>query len=129
MSNVTYIHPIYVNSEKRAVFDGSLQGFRTAVRNLGIEISDLHQGVMFGEDTGEEVADYLFDMQEDACWVLEGDMEGIDSLAVYVDTREPCEPYKVPPVFASEEEEAEHLAWRANVTSYEGNPRYAGMEL
>jgi hypothetical protein len=128
MNNISYIHPIYVNAEQRAVYDGSLQGFRKAVANLGIEISELHQGAMFGEDTTEEVCDYLFDMHEDACWVLEGDMAGIDSLAVYVDTREPCEPYKVPPVFASEEERAEHLAWRANVTSYEGNPRYAGME-
>ena len=123
MNNVSYMHPIYVNAEQRAVYDGSLQGFRKAVANLGISLSDLIQGSMHGEDTSEEVSDYLFDMHEDACWVLESDIEGINSLGVYLSTEDRPEPYK-----ASEEERVEYLAWRASVTSYEGNPRYAGME-
>lgn len=86
MNNVSFIHLIYVNDEQRAVYDGSLQGFKKAVAKLGISISDLYHGSMHGEDTTEEVSEYLFQMHEDACWVLDSDIEGIDSLGVYLCT-------------------------------------------
>ena len=74
MNNTTFLHPIYVNDEQRAVYDGSLQSFKKAVAKLGISISDLYHGSMHGEDTSEEVSEYLFDMHEYACWVLDSDI-------------------------------------------------------
>jgi len=88
MNNVTYLHTIYVNCQQRAIFDGSLQGLRTELAKLGIELSDLHESAMFGEDTSEEVADYLFDMHEYACYVMEDDLEGIDSSGIYLSVPE-----------------------------------------
>ena len=123
MNNVSFIHLIYVNDEQRVVYDGSLQGFKKAVAKLGISISDLYHGSMHGEDTTEEVSEYLFQMHEDACWVLDSDIEGIDSLGVYLCTDGAPEIEAI----STEESQAEYKAWRASITSYEGDPRYAGM--
>ena len=125
MNNTTFLHPIYVNDEQRAVYDGSLQSFKKAVAKLGISISDLYHGSMHGEDTSEEVSDYLFGMHEYACWVLDSDIEGIDSLGVYLCTEGAPEIKTI----SKGESQAEYKAWRASITSYEGDPRYAGMDV
>ena len=125
MNNTTFLHPIYVNDEQRAVYDGSLQSFKKAVAKLGISISDLYHGSMHGEDTSEEVSDYLFGMHEMACWVLDSDIEGIDSLGVYLCTEGAPEIETI----SKGESQAEYKAWRASITSYEGDPRYAGMDV
>jgi len=64
-------------------------------------------------------------MHEYACWVLDSDIEGIDSLGVYLCTEGAPEIE----VISTEESRAESKAWRASITSYVGNPRYAGMNV
>lgn len=124
MNNTTFLHPIYVNDEQRAVYDGSLQSFKKAVAKLGISISDLYHGSMHGEDTSEEVSDYLFGMHEYACWVLDSDIEGIDSLGVYLCTEGPY----VAPI--SDFDQDDYEDWKANCINSPGHdPRYAGLEL
>ena len=39
---------------------------------------------MMGEEVEEAIADYLFDMDEMACFVLEDDIQGIDSMGIYL---------------------------------------------
>jgi len=84
MNNVTYLHTIYVNYQQRAVFDGTLEGLRAKLASFGINASDLESQVMMGEEVEEEIADYLFDMDEMACFVLEDDIQGIDEMGIYL---------------------------------------------
>ena len=84
MNNITFLHTIYVNYQQRAVFDGSLEGLRTELGKLGLNASDLENQVMFGEAVSEEIAEYLFDMDAMACYVLECDVQGIDEMGVYL---------------------------------------------
>ena len=84
MNNVTYLHTIYINFQQRAVFDGTLEGLRTKLSQFGINASDLENQVMMGEEIEGDVVDYLFDMDEWACNVTEGDIQGIDEMGVYL---------------------------------------------
>lgn len=84
MNNVTYLHSIFINYQQRAVFDGTLEGLRKKLASFGINASDLDGQVMFGESVEEEIADYLFNMDENACFVLESDIQGVDELGVYL---------------------------------------------
>jgi hypothetical protein len=84
MNNVTYLHSIYINYQQRAVFGGTLEGLRTKLASFGINASDLENQVMMGEEVEEAIADYLFDMDEMACFVLEDDIQGIDGMGIYL---------------------------------------------
>ena len=84
MNNVTCLHTIYINFQQRAVFDGTLEGLRTKLAQFGINTSDLENQVMMGDEVEKDVADYLFDMDEMACNVTEGDIQGIDEMGVYL---------------------------------------------
>ena len=84
MNNVTYLHTIYINYQQRAVFDGTLEGLRTKLAQFGINASDLENQVMMGEEVEQDIQDYLFDMDEMACNVTEGDIQGIDEMGVYL---------------------------------------------
>jgi hypothetical protein len=84
MNNVTLLHPIYVNYQRRAVFDNSIQGFRKAMAKLRIDLTDKDLGAMFGVETSEEVCNYLEDMVEDVCCVTSDDLEGIDESGIYI---------------------------------------------
>jgi hypothetical protein len=84
MNNVTYLHTIYINFQQRAVFDGTLEGLRTKLSQFGINASDLENQVMMGEEIEGDVVDYLFDMDEMACFVLEDDIQGVDEMGVYL---------------------------------------------
>ena len=84
MNNVTHLHTIYINYQQRAVFGGTLEGLRTKLASFGINASDLENQVMIGECVEGDIADYLFDMDEMACHVLEDDIEGIDEMGIYL---------------------------------------------
>mgnify|MGYP000377124035 CR=1 FL=1 len=84
MNNVTYLHSIYINYQQRAVFGGTLEELRTKLASFGINASDLESQVMMGEEVEEAITDYLFDMDEMACFVLEDDIQGIDSMGIYL---------------------------------------------
>ena len=84
MNNVTYLHTIFINYQQRAVFDGTLEGLRARLASFGINASDLDGQVMFGEGVEEEISDYLFDMDENACYVLESDIGGVDEMGIYL---------------------------------------------
>ena len=84
MNNVTHLHSIYINYQQRAVFGGTLEGLRAKLASFGINASDLENQVMMGEEVEEAIADYLFDMDEMACFVLEDDIQGIDSMGIYL---------------------------------------------
>ena len=84
MNNVTHLHTIYINYQQRAVFGGTLEELRTKLANFGINASDLENQVMIGEEVEEAIADYLLDMDEMACFVLEDDIQGIDSMGIYL---------------------------------------------
>ena len=84
MNNVTYLHSIFINYQQRAVFDGTLEGLRAKLSSFGINASDLDGQVMFGEHVEEAIADYLSDMDENACWVLESDIQGVDDMGIYL---------------------------------------------
>jgi len=84
MNNVTYLHTIFINYQQRAVFDGTLEGLRAKLSSFGINASDLDGQVMFDEGVEEELSDYLFAMDENACWVLESDIQGVDEMGIYL---------------------------------------------
>jgi len=88
MNNVTYLHTIYINFQQRAVFDGTLEGLRAKLAQFGINASDLESQVMMGEEVEQDIQDYLFDMDEWACNVTEGDIQGIDDMGVYLEIPE-----------------------------------------
>jgi hypothetical protein len=84
MNNVTYLHTIFINYQQRAVFDGTLEGLRAKLAEFGINASDLEGQVMFGEAVKEQIVDYLFDMDENACFVLESDIHGVEEMGIYL---------------------------------------------
>lgn len=66
MNNKTFLHPIYVNTTRRAVYDGSLQGFTKALEDLGIDLKMPEMmATMYSTDIPEDVLEYIMtDMGE-----------------------------------------------------------------
>ena len=142
MNNATLLNTIYVNFEARAVFDGSIQGFTKALNKISPELSlsDLEDDVMYGEEMmcDDELGEYLESVG--AYW---GEYMAQDEMGVYITLPEietvsaqPCPGWSdwllehgLNFEAITEESRAESKAWRASITSYVGNPRYAGMNV
>ena len=101
---ITQLHPIYVNHIKRAIFDGSLNGFKKALLSIDIQFENLVKPV-YGEGlVGSEVEELFLSFKGQLA--TKGDAEYSDSMGIYLRILgyvcPPDSPF-VPPHFSEDE--------------------------
>ena len=79
---ITHLHPIYVNNTKRAVFNGSLQGFKNALVRMDIEFENLVKPLFGAGLIGTEIE--LIYLSPRGCLVGKSDEKHIDPIGVYL---------------------------------------------
>ncbi len=128
MNNTTFLHPIYVNTTRRAVYDGSLQGFTKALEDLGIDLKMPEMmATMYSTDIPEDVLEYIMtDMGETLgkTWcITEDENPFVEVNAIYI---------TIPgfPIMKGAPQSRKDAAFMKRWTP-PGNPyaRYAGMDV
>lgn len=101
---ITHLYPIYVNQFKRAVFNGSLRGFKSALNRLDIAFENLVQP-MYGKDLlGTEIE--IEFLSTKGYLTPKDEYKNTDSLGIYLSipgfSFAPDAPF-VPPPFTDDE--------------------------
>ena len=101
---ITQLYLIYVNHIKRAIFDGSLNGFKRALLSIDIQFENLVKPV-YGEGlVGSEVEELFLSFRGQLA--TKGDAEYSDSMGIYLRILgyvcPPDSPF-VPPHFSEDE--------------------------
>ena len=101
---ITRLYPVYVNHIKRAIFDGSLDGFKNALLRIDIQFENLTKPV-YGESlVGSEVEELFLSFKGQLA--TKGDAEYLDSMGIYLRILgyvcSPDSPF-VPPHFSEDE--------------------------
>jgi hypothetical protein len=101
---ITHLHPIYVNNIKRAVFNGSLQGFKNALARINIEFENLVKPRFGVGLIGTEIE--LIYLSSKGFLVGKSDKKHVDPIGVYLSIPDylfaPDMPF-VPPHFTEDE--------------------------
>ena len=101
---ITQLHPIYVNHIKRAIFDGSLNGFKRALLSIDIQFENLVKPV-YGEGLVRSQVEELF-LSSRGQLATKGNAEYSDSMGIYLRILgyvcPPDSPF-VPPHFSEDE--------------------------
>jgi hypothetical protein len=79
---ITQLYPIYVNRSKRILFDGTLNGFKAALRRIGVEFESLVQP-MYGQGlSGTEIEQVFLTLK--GCLIPRNTSEYSDSMGIYL---------------------------------------------
>ena len=101
---ITQLNPIYVNHIKRAIFDGSLNGFKRALLSIDIQFENLVKPV-YGEGLVRSQVEELF-LSSRGQLATKGDAKYSDSMGIYLRILgyvcPPDSPF-VPPHFSEDE--------------------------
>ena len=79
---ISQLYPIYLNRFKRTLFDGTLHGFKGALRRIDIEFENLVQP-MYGQGLlGTEIEQVFLSLK--GCLIPRNSVEYSDSTGIYL---------------------------------------------